>query len=345
MKVSDVGEFGLIARLMQELGAVSSPRAQATEVLVGIGDDAAVVHTSSGLQIATTDTMVAGVHFREDLGDWPDRGWKALASNISDIAAMGGIPTFALVTLCLPHDFQVQAALDLYSGLRECSSEYGVTIVGGDIVRAPTPVITVALSGQPTRVTGGKPHLLLRSAAQVGDAIAISGFPGDAAGGLRLLLGEEPFFGSEADAAHLRQAHLRPRPRVDLGRVLVEEGVRCAIDVSDGLAQDLGHICEMSGLGAIVALDRIAMSPALVRAFPDDALNLAVSGGEDYELLFTAPLPVVRRVEQRANLPITIIGEMVRDEQRQVRFVDQSGAEVSFPCLGWDHFARGAAAA
>lgn len=338
MRVSELGEFGLIARLAEEVGATSA----APGVIVGIGDDAAVVKASSRFQIATTDTMVADVHFRPGISSWQDTGWKALASNVSDIAAMGGVPEFALVTLCLPDDFQVEAVDDLYRGLLECGAAYGVSIVGGDIVRAPTVVITVALTGYATIKPNGEPALLRRSGAQVGDAIAISGFPGDAAGGLRLLLGERPFLESE-DRQQLVQAHLRPRPRLELSRVLVEEGVDCAIDVSDGLAQDLAHICEMSRLGAVVGVDRIAVSPALVRAFPSDALDLAIGGGEDYELLFTAPLPVIHRVQDRVNLPITIIGEMVRDEHHRVRFIDEGGEEVHFPYLGWNHFRRGTA--
>jgi thiamine-monophosphate kinase len=343
MRVRELGEFGLIERLVRRLTNGKLP-AGAARTVVGVGDDAAVVQSAGRFQIATTDTMVEGVHFQAATASWADIGWKALASNISDIAAMGGTPEFALITLCLPPSLDVEAVDGLYQGLQECATTYDVTIVGGDIVRSPVLTITVALTGHAAVRPRGRPALLLRSAARVGDAIAISGFPGDSAGGLRLLQGSEPFIESE-EHGRLVQAHRRPQPRVALGQLLVAEGVRCAIDVSDGLAQDLGHICEMSHVGAVVGVDRIPLSAALVRAFPDDALELAVGGGEDYELLFTAPLPVVNRVIERARIPVTVIGEVVRPSERPVRFIDEGGDEVRFEHLGWDHLAGGTAAA
>jgi thiamine-monophosphate kinase len=338
MRVGEFGEFQLISRLTR--GIESRPgTAETPGVIVGIGDDAAVLHSRGRFQIATTDTMVEGVHFSEGTASWEDIGWKSLASNISDIAAMGGSPEYALITLCLPETVDVSALDALYRGLQSCANAYGVVIVGGDTVRASQVVVTVALTGYASLKPGGEPSLLLRSEAKVGDAIAISGFPGDSAGGLLLLQKQPPFVEGE-DEGQLLRAYLRPQPRVDLGRALVQEGVRCAIDVSDGLGQDLSHICEMSHVSAVVGVDRIALSAPLVRAFPDKALNLSVGGGEDYELLFTAPLPVIDRVRARVNMPVTVIGEIVRESNRTVRFIDEGGDEVHFDNLGWNHFSR-----
>ena len=140
-------------------------------------------------------------------------------------------------------------------------------------------------------------------------------------------------------ADYLRRAHLRPRPQVELGRGLVRAGIRCAIDISDGLARDLRHICEESRLGAVVYLERLPVSDQLRSTFPDEAVKMAVGGGEDYELLFTGPVELVDRVRARFAQPIAVIGEMVEDEEGRVRFLDDAGNEVTFESAGWDHFA------
>jgi thiamine-monophosphate kinase len=339
VKVSELGEFGLIERLRDELGAqekattILGPR---SHLLIGIGDDAALWQSPGVAHLATTDTMVADVHFPSEGVGWSDLGWKALAANVSDIAAMGGSPEYALVTLALPDEFLVEDVVALYKGMAAAGREYGVVIAGGDLVRASQVIITVALTGRATESPRGEPLALRRDAAQAGDLVAVSGSLGNAAGGLRLLLESLPCTPEAAD--YLRRAQVRPRPHVDLGQGLLRMGIRCAIDISDGLAQDLRHVCRASKLGAVIRTAQLPVSEQLARTFPEDATAMAVGGGEDYELLFTGPANLVDRVRGRFTIPITVIGTMVDNEERSVRFLDEAGHEVTFAEAGWDHF-------
>jgi len=329
--VSEIGEFGLIERLTAILGPETPP-----DLIVGIGDDAAVWRAGDQFLIATTDTLVEGVHFLPEVAPWTDVGWRALAVNVSDIGAMGGVPLFALVTLALPPDTAVGDMDALYRGLYECAGAYGVTVAGGDVVSAPQVSITVALLGQ-AQTRDGKPLLLLRREAKAGDAIAVSGTSGDSAGGLRAL---RQGLGSDE---RLLSAHLRPQPPLALGREAAAAGVRCAIDVSDGLLQDIGHLCEASGVGALVRADDVPVSDALRSAYPQEALQLACTGGEDYQLVLTGPPELLRRAESVSGVPLSFVGEIVEDAGRGVRLLDASGGEIDFGTAGWDHLRAGSA--
>jgi thiamine-monophosphate kinase len=330
VEVSEIGEFGLIERLASILG-----REAPADLTVGIGDDAAVWRAGDQYVIATTDTMVEGVHFEADAASWADIGWKALAVNVSDIGAMGGEPLFALVTLALPPGTAVEDMEALYRGLSECAAEYGVAIAGGDIVSAPQVSVTVALTGR-AQVASGEPLLLLRSGAKPGDAIAVSGTLGNAAAGLRRLRE-----GGQLSDRMVR-AHMRPSPPLSLGQEAAYGGLRCGIDVSDGLLQDIGHICEMSGLGALVRADSVPTSPGLTSAYPQDALLLACAGGEDYELVLVGDRERIERAGAAVGVAVTFIGEMVEDDERRARLLDAGGNEINPGSPGWDHL-RGAA--
>ncbi len=320
MDVSQLGEFGLIERLTRIVGAEGSP-----DLIVGPSDDAAVWRAGSEYLIATTDAMVEGVHFLADGAHWEDIGWKALAANVSDVAAMGGTPLFALVTLALPPGTPAEAMDALYRGLAESARDSGAVIAGGDVVRAPQVSITVALIGRAAQ-RNGEPLLLRRSAARTGDVIAVTGTLGDSAAGLRLLQA-----GAPADDP-LIQRHSRPAPRVEAGRAAVEAGVRCGIDVSDGLLQDVGHVCEMSKVGALLRTADAPLSVGLLAAFPDEALELACTGGEDYELLLVGPAAAISRVPD-----VTVIGEIV-DGPPRATLLDGNGTEIKFARAGWDAF-------
>jgi thiamine-monophosphate kinase len=329
VNVRDLGEFGLIERLRRALGERGDER-----LVVGIGDDAAVWRAGGGFAVATTDTMVAGVHFLPGDVAWRDVGWKALAVNVSDVAAMGAAPSFALVTLCVPPETAVADIDELYAGLRECAEAYGVTVAGGDVVASPVFAITVALSGAVGVRGDGTPALLRRDGACAGDAVAVTGALGGSAGGLRVLT--EGVARTEP-AERLIARHMRPRPRVDAGRAAVSAGAACAIDISDGLAQDLGHVCEASGLGAELWLPKVPLDDALVATFPDDAPTLAATGGEDYELIVVATEDVLRRAEVMLGTPLPIVGLM--REGAGVRVLDAAGREVRVQMRGWDHLA------
>jgi thiamine-monophosphate kinase len=332
MKVSELGEFGLIDLLNKTIARSRRPSPAWKRLLIGIGDDAAAWEIIGPVQLATTDTMVQDVHFSLATTDFTDLGWKALATNVSDIAAMGGQPEYALVTLALPGDTQSEDMVALYKGMMKMANHCGVALVGGDIVRAPQLVITITVLG-----SAAKEGLLTRSAARPGDKIAVTNYLGNSAGGLRMLQ-----TGLELDrrtTALLKQAHLRPMPRVEEGKLLVSHGVRAAIDISDGLVADLGHICEMSGVAAIIHLEQLPIHPVLKKAFPEEHVGMALSGGEDYELLFTAPSKVMEKVQHAAPCPITVIGEIGRGKHGKVTVLDAGGNAISLKEKGWDHFA------
>lgn len=324
MQVSQIGEFALIQRLAEALGQKGPP-----ELVVGIGDDAAVWRAGGSYLVATTDTLVEGVHFVAGTVPWSDLGWKALAVNVSDIAAMGARPVFALVTLALPPNTPVASVDALYGGLRDCAGRFGVTIAGGDIVRAPQVSLTVALLGQ-AETRRGRPLLLLRSGARPGDTIAVTGSLGEAAAGLRLLRqGVSP--GDPRTAAQLR-----PDPPLGLAQRAARLGVACGIDISDGLLQDVAHVCRMSGLTAVLSAAAIPIGQTARQAFPAEALALASTGGEDYQMVFVAPRALVQRLRSSSTVALTEIGEMTEGPP-EVRLLDEAGAELRFASTGWDH--------
>jgi thiamine-monophosphate kinase len=330
VRVADLGEFGLIARLQERLEA----RGVTGDPIVGIGDDAAVWFAEP-FEIATTDTLVQGIHFPASPRSWRNLGWKALAVNVSDIAAMGGTPAYALVTLGLPGDALADDVFDLYEGLADCAEAYGVAVAGGDVVAAPVALITVALNGWARPGPDGTPALLRRDAGRPGDLVAVTGHLGGAAGGVRLLLGAADALSGAAEG--LLRAQECPEPRLDAARAALDAGVRCAIDVSDGLVQDLGHICERSGCGAVLWAEKVPVAVDLVAAFPDDALELALSGGEDYELLFTGSAAQIDAVRKAADVPVTVVGELVAGAPR-VRIEGPGGRELHLRAGGWNHF-------
>ncbi len=328
MKVSEIGEFGLIGRLGAKLKSQ-----QAAGLILGVGDDAAVWRLGEEVLLATTDTLVENVHFTRDLWPWEDLGWKLLTVNLSDIAAMGGEPLFALVTLALPPQTEVRDIDSLYLGLTEAAREYAAPIIGGDIVRASEVALTLTLIGR-ARTQNGQPLLLRRDAARPGDIIGLTGTLGDAAGGVRLL---------REGAAHgdnLVRAQLRPRPQLEIARRAAMLGLRCAIDISDGLVQDLGHICEMSGLGAEVWSEKVPISGELQVAYPEEALQLACTGGEDYQMLFVGPKEALTKLTDLGIAPVTLIGRVMDGPERKVRVIGQSGREIRFADAGWDHLKK-----
>ena len=341
MQLKDIGEFGLIELLNtmiveQRCGPYNEP-GFGFQLTVDTGDDTAAWQTGEGTELFTTDTVVEGVHFTRTTTPWNDLGWKSLASNISDIAAMGGHASYALITLGLPPETEVEDVRDLYRGMLEISNKYGVALVGGDLVRSPVVFITVGLTG----VHHGQP--MLRSGAKAGDQIAVTGCLGGSGGGLRLLMeGEQlenlPVGVPDEAADYLRRCHRRPEPAVAQGRILIEAGVAAAMDVSDGLVDDLSKLCLASGLSARLDIDRLPVHPLLKQAFPCDYLDLALNGGEDYVLLFTASPALMSQVIPLLPAGASIVGEMLVGAPGEVRVVDARGVEHAPGRSGWDHF-------
>lgn len=324
MKVSELGEFGLIELFDKILGSPGD------EVLVGIGDDAAVWRTDDQIQIATTDALIENVHFTLSNTSWRELGWKALAVNLSDIAAMGGRPRYALVSLGLPGDTEVESLVELYEGMAELARLFNVAVIGGDVVAAPLVMLSPA-------VIGTAENILTRSAAVARDQIAVTGLLGASAAGLVVLQRGLKF--DEKTVSALREAHVKPHPRLKEGQILMRNEVKAAIDISDGLVSDLAKLCKASGVGARLFADDIPIHPLVRTAFNEDSLNLALSGGEDYELLFTGSMEVIAKVKGLMPCPVTVIGEITSYEPGTVRLFDEHGNEVKLEREGWEHFA------
>jgi thiamine-monophosphate kinase len=323
VKVSELGEFGLIDLLAKMLGGGDE------RLLIGIGDDAAAWQGDDSIQLASVDSFIQGVHFTPETTPWPDVGGKALAVNLSDIAAMGGIPRYALVSLALPDDSEVEDVTALYNGMLKLGKQYGVSIVGGDISRAPLVAVTITILGSsPTK------KMLTRSSARPGDIVAVTGSLGAAAAGMELLKSKRKL-DPEADT-RLKDAFLHPTPRIAEGLLLVEQGVKTAIDISDGLVADLGQICKASQVGARIEVERVPVEPTVKTVFSEKALELALSGGEDYELLFTASSEIIERVKKAASVPVTAIGEITAG--KGVSLTDKEGKSFELAKAGWEHF-------
>ena len=327
-----IGERGLISRLRRRLPAPGP------DVLLGIGDDAAAVRGGPGTLLLTTDTLLEGVHFRRSTATLRDIGAKAIAVNVSDIAAMGGEPRYALLALALPGDLDVAEADDLFAGVLDMARQHGVALVGGDTCAGHHGVVlTVTLVG----LVDGDP--LRRSGARPGDAILVTGTLGAAAAGLAVLeRGAAAPAGPHVEA--VVRAHRLPTPRVGESRLIHASGWATAmIDLSDGLVTDLGHIAAESRVGARIDVDALPVGEATHRVagvLGVDPVRWALSGGEDYELLFTAvpdhAAELARRVTEGTGTPVRRIGE-IRPRDEGLRFLDRAGRPHAVT-PGFDHF-------
>jgi thiamine-monophosphate kinase len=339
----EAGEFGLISLLAQTLGgapgshpAPGDQPAPGRALLLGIGDDAAAWEQAPATVVATTDMLVEGIHFDFALTGWRDLGWKALAVNLSDVAAMGAQAEWALVSLGLRPATSTADVAALYQGLRDLAAQAGCTVAGGDTVsvRADTVLNVVVLGSVPA---GEAPTLLRRDRGRPGDIVAVTGSLGGSAGGLRAL--RAGLDSRAPGVAGLVETHRRPQPRLAAGWALRQAGVRCAMDISDGLLADLGRLCAASGCGADVQSSALPLHPALAHVFPDEAVALAAGGGEDYELLVAAPpdvLAAARAALAGSGLALTAVGRLTGEPG--VRLRDDAGRELALPHRGWDHF-------
>lgn len=330
------GEFALIDRLRRKL---SSPGEERPGVIVGNGDDAAVVDAGGGkCWLITCDVQVQGVHFPAAGISGISVGQKALSVNASDVAAMGGTPRYALISLGVRADTPVAFLDEVYEGINARAGRWDIAVLGGNISRTGGPFfIDIFLVGEVER-----DQLLLRSGARAGDQILVTGFLGDAAAGLYLLNHPQVRLRDESHTA-LTFAQLRPAARVEAGRAIASlRRATSMMDVSDGLAGDLGHICRASGVGAVIWEHELPVSPSAlelastVRLRPEE---WALYGGEDYQLLLTAPVEAVPSLQQAvrsaAAVPLTPIGEIVPAAQgiRLKRGEDLLPLEGS----AWDH--------
>ncbi len=325
-----VGEREIIARIRQAAG-------NSGDLLVGIGDDCAVYKAGPDrISLVTTDTMVEGVHFDRSWHPPVALGRKAAAVNISDIAAMGGQPRFALLSLALTSAFGGQWLDAFMAGFLAVLAEYGVVLIGGDTVQGGhESVLSVTVLGEMDEA-----ELITRKGARAGDVVLVSGFLGEAAAGLSLCrLG----LSHDSGWQPLVSAHLDPVPQVALGRVLAESGVVHAMqDLSDGLATDLAHICTESGVAAVVVADKIPLSPLLHEAAKicgQSPLDWALAGGEDYQLLFTVGEQQVAElsslVRAQTGRELFAVGRIV---EGQGVFIEEAGQRREISYRGYEHF-------
>jgi thiamine-monophosphate kinase len=334
MKVSEIGEFGLIDILAEMVDQAKDRDALSWKNLVaGIGDDVAAWRCGKTTVLGKTDSLVQNVHFTTDIFLWEDVGWKALAVNLSDKAVTGGSPRYALVALSLPPNAEVDDIKSLYRGMIALARQAGVAIVGGNISRAPVVVIDVMVIGEAGDKSG---RVLTRSTARPGDKIAVTGYPGTAAAGLEALTKRIKL--DPGTLSLVSRAFLNPTPRLAEGRILLTEGVKAAIDISDGLVADLRHICQRSQVGARLDIETVPVHPLVRESFQENYMVKALSGGEDYELLFTASEDVVKRVQAKTSCPVTVIGEVTSENPGEVALSGKNGESIITEGMGWDHF-------
>ena len=323
MKLSDLGEFPFLRRLRGWVP--SDPR-----VLLGLGDDCAALPLS-GTTLLTTDAMIENVHFRREWTSFSVLGEKAFTVNASDIAAMGGEPTFALLSLGVPQECEVEDLDAFFDGFVRAAGACGVALIGGNMSAAPCLMLSVTLLGQ-------APYgVVTRGGAHVGDDLYATGTLGDAALGLRMLQEGR----TTADAQMVRERFLCPTARLAVGCEVAARGLATAmIDVSDGLLQDLGHLCEESRVGAVVEAQALPLSVAYRAMLGERDWSLALTGGEDYELLFSAAAEhraAVDALAQRSACSITRIGRVVpQTEGLNVHGPD--GTAYTPAHVGYDHF-------
>ncbi len=303
-----MGEFEIIDRIRACVG----PMPESVEV--GIGDDCAVLNLGAGRLLVTTDALVEGVHFPDGIEDWGLLGYRCAAATLSDIASMAGIPRWLVITLASPH-LDSGRVQELYAGMTQACLPWGCVIVGGDTCRSPGPIM-VNVTGLGT-LGPGVQRPLLRCNAKPGDWVAVTGTLGDAAAGLAVLQGR--LKAAEKTQDWLVSRFWKPQARVSHGVELGRwPGIHAMMDISDGLGRDLSHICQDSGVGALLNTDTLPISEALrslTQVQPAQVLDWVLAGGEDYELLVTGTPEAITSASKGLNelglAPLTVVGHMV----------------------------------
>lgn len=326
MKITEIGEFGFIDAIKDD--TLFAPES----VVIGIGDDGAVYKTTDGMeQVAVIDTMVENSHFIiGTTASWYDVGYKAVASNLSDIAAMGAVPTHLVLSTAISPQMEVEDLISLYRGIKDICRTYQVNILGGDTVMSKEGlVITVAAFGEIE-----KAKAICRSGAKVGDIVAVSHCLGDSGAGLDVLLTRH------AGYERLKRAHQFPIPQISLGRLLVEYHAHSLNDISDGLASEANEIAKASKVRLLLQKDRIPCSEEL-RAWSaetgKDIWSYVFNGGEDYELIFTIGTADFARL-QRVYPEITMIGAVIAGEPGV--YVQDGAVQYQVLPSGWNHFSE-----
>ena len=320
-----MAELALIAAIEELLPAPGE------RVVRWVGDDAAVVRARP-LAVTSIDTIAEGVHFELATHSFEDAGHKALAAALSDLAAMGANPGEAYVSLALPRDLPPADALSLVKGMTALAERTGTTMAGGDIVRAGALVITVCVTGWAEREN----QLAGRDGARPGDVVGLTGDLGASAAGLLMLEGQVPGLGP-AEAEFLARRHRCPEPRLAAGRAIAAAGATAMIDLSDGLATDAAHVADSSGVRLVLDLLTAPLGPGVreaAEAIGRDPLELAATGGEDYELLFTVSPDLWRSTAAAAGTVVTRLGTVVEGNGVELR---GPGGRILEEMRGYEH--------
>jgi thiamine-monophosphate kinase len=337
MHVPSSDEFELIAHLTRGLSSRS-------DVALGVGDDCAILDLNTDtLLLATCDSQVEGIHFTRQFSSPEQIGRKALAVNLSDIAAMGGEPRYALISLILPSHLSRSYVDVIYSGIRHEATHYSTAIVGGNIAssgKSAPLVIDITLLG-----TVEHGHALTRSGAHSGDTLMVTCTPGDSAAGLYTLLHPSSRYPRDAQEV-LRTVHRTLQPRIRVGRILSQFGptiITSMLDISDGLSGDLSHLCKSSNVGARLDLAHLPLSPsirAVAASIGYDPFSWVLHGGEDYELLFTVSpgheQKVIEAIHAATGIPVTPIGTMLPAEEG-MELLYPDGHEDVLEVRSWNH--------
>jgi len=333
--LKDIGEFGFIKKI--STGCLIRPE----NIIRAIGDDAAVFKTDSNeVMLVTTDLLVENVHFLKNATSGFNLGYKALAVNLSDIAAMGGTAKESFISIAIPKDCDLEYLEDLYNGIKHLAAEFDVNILGGDTTSSKAGlVINITVIGSAPEY-----EIMYRNTAQPGDIICSTGFLGDSRAGLHLILNPQTEIKNIASLS-LFNAHILPKPYLREGRFLArQDGVHAAIDVSDGLSSDISHIAEESHVGIRLFAEKIPISENLqnfCRYFSFNPVEYALSGGEDYTLLCTISRDksdqVLKKYLDEFHQPLYPFGEIIKNSDiREIVFSD--GQIKTFTPSGWDHF-------
>lgn len=342
MKLKNIGEFGLIKKVTKDITVDKST------VVVGVGDDVAVIKTKSEkYALLTCDVLIEGTHFKRETITPFQLGRKAIAINVSDIAAKGGIPNQALISIGLTKDIKVEYVEEIYRGIKDCAKKYDIDIVGGNTALSRNKIfVDIFLIGEIE-----PEFLLLRSGAKVGDRILVTGNLGDSSAGLKIIENQDIKFTDikleKRYKNNLKIAHLNPYPRLVEGRIIAKNKLaNCMMDISDGLSGDLAKICEESNVGALIWEEKIPMSKetfAFAKSIGKNPLDFAIHGGEDYELLLTA-LPenvdtIIGKVKKKTETKVTEIGE-IKDKEFCIKIAKTDGKVAPLNIYGWDHFRK-----
>lgn len=336
MLLRDVGEFGFIDRIARCVDALASDDPC---VVLGIGDDAALLDLGGpGLVAVTTDAMLEGHHFRLDWLGPEEVGWRAASGALSDLAAMGADPVAVFCTVGLPPEWPVEDADALMSGIAEAVSAVGATLAGGDVIASERVLVDLTAIGSVPRG-----EQLLRSGARPGQVLAVTGALGGPAAAVMALMELSREALTDEEFAPVRRRFVHPEPRVRAGRAIAASGLAsAAIDISDGLAQDAGHIAERSGVRVVIEASRVPIaegSAQVAERIGGDALAYALAGGEDFELLLALDEDDVAgllALDPVAEVGLTVVGRV--EAGAGVVVLDADGREMQAP-HGWDHFA------